>query len=192
MSYRNLGSVFLGDRVQHLPQHLAHIPMSPPPNSDDTSATLAPPAEPSLDGHTDEMASQVPEESEAGEEREEEEEQGVEIEVPINEEETEESGLETAHPDSKDAPAPATTAITSMDTLLAPNPVSVSPELMLELRLRWLEALVLGIGKDGNVVVPREQDITGTLVRKASEAQRALDDAVKANDGLRKFMGVCE
>lgn len=182
MSKRNLGSVFLGDRVQHLPHHLAHIPMSPPPNSGDD--TLAPPTEESLDGHTDEVASQAPEESEgaAEEEKQETGEEGVEVEVPAA---TDEQGEpDTAKLDLGDA-------TTNLDTLLTSNPVSVSPELMLELRLRWLEALVLGIGKDGTVAPPREQDMTGgTLMRKANEAQRALDDAVKANDGLRKFMGV--
>ncbi|KDN40644.1 hypothetical protein RSAG8_07973, partial [Rhizoctonia solani AG-8 WAC10335] len=75
--------------------------------------------------------------------------------------------------------------------LLTPNPVSVPPELMLQLRLRWLEALVLGIDKDGNAAPPREQDIVGgTLARKVSQAQHALDDVVKTNDGLRRFMGV--
>ncbi|CAE6484154.1 unnamed protein product [Rhizoctonia solani] len=62
---------------------------------------------------------------------------------------------------------------------------------MLELRLRWLEALVLGIDKDGNAAAPREQDMAGgTLARKLNQSQRALDDVVKTNDGLRKFMGV--
>lgn len=186
MNKRNLGSVFLGDRVQHLPHHLAGIPMSPPPNSEDD--TLAPPAEESLDGHTDEVASQLPEESEAAEDEKQElvEEEGEEVEVPAASDEQGEP--DTAIPDSDDAPA-----TTNLDALLTSNPVSVSPELMLELRLRWLEALVLGIGKDGTVAPPREQDMTGgTLMRKANEAQRALDDSVKINDGLRKFMGVCQ
>jgi hypothetical protein len=112
---------------------------------------------------------------------------GEEVELPV---EDAEDAPPTAQPELKDAPrldAPR------LDTLLAPNPVSVSPELMLELRVRWLEALVLGIDKDGNAAVPREQDITGgTLVRKLNQAQRSLDDVVKTNDGLRKFMGVCK
>lgn len=186
MSKRNLGSVFLGDRVQHLPQHLAHIPISPPPGSE-SPTTLAPPAEPSLDGETDDATSQSYEEGKAeargNEEGEDVEGDDVELEVPSADED---------EPDTAQLEDLTVAVGPNVDSLLAPNPVPVSPELMLELRLRWLEALVLGIGKDGNVVPPREQDATGTLLRKANDAQRALDDSVKMNDGLRKFMSVCE
>ncbi|KAG8733938.1 hypothetical protein FRC11_014882 [Ceratobasidium sp. 423] len=161
--------------------------MSPPPTGESPAN-----AEGSVDGHTDEVSSQVPESEHPTEEQEEtqehepeqvnEESAPVEIEVEVPQEEADDAPP-TAHPDSKNAP--------SLDALLTPSPVSVSPELMLELRLRWLEALVLGIGKDGNAAAPREQDIAGgTLVRRLNQAQRALDDVVKTNDGLRKFMGV--
>lgn len=205
MSKRNLGSIFLGDRgVQHLPHHLAHIPMSPPLNPGDTSATLVPPGtettEPSLDGHTDEVASLIPEESESaaegGDEDEAEAELKAEADADVDAEAVAQEQKKVgkfAQPDSGDTLQTIhdLPTATLADTLLAPNPISVSPELMLELRLRWIEALVLGIGKDGNVVPPREQDMTGTVSKKLNEAQRALDDAVKANEGLRRFMGVC-
>ncbi|CAE6434726.1 unnamed protein product [Rhizoctonia solani] len=189
MAYRNLGSVFLGDRVQHVQSPISHIPMSPPP-TEESPANIA---EGSVDGHTDEVSSQVPESEHPTEEEQEENQEheseqvneksvGVEVEVEVPQEEADDAPP-TAHPDSKN--------VASLDALLTPNPVSVSPDLMLELRLRWLEALVLGIGKDGNAAAPREQDIAGgTLVRKVNQAQRALDDVVRTNDGLRKFMGV--
>ncbi|KAH7340126.1 hypothetical protein B0J17DRAFT_715365 [Rhizoctonia solani] len=170
---------------------MAHIPMSPPPTGESPTG-LTPNAEGSLDGHTDEVSSQVPESEHAAEEEQEEiqeheqeqvdhEGKGEEVEIAVKEDASD--APPTAQPESKDAP--------SLDTLLTSNPVSVSPELMLELRLRWLEALVLGIDKDGNAAAPREQDIAGgTLARKVNQAQRALDDVVKTNDGLRKFMGV--
>ncbi|KAF8710486.1 Dynactin subunit p22, partial [Rhizoctonia solani] len=194
MAYRNIGSVFLGDRVQHIQSPISHIPMSPPANGE----SAANQAEGSVDGHTDEVSSQVPDsehpteeeqenEHEQEHEKEHEQEQAddeqldQDVELPAVED-REEVPL-TAQPEPKDAP--------NLDMLLTPNPVSVSPELMLELRVRWLEALVLGIDKDGNVAVPREQDIAGgTVVRKLNQAQRSLDDVVKTNDGLRKFMGV--
>ncbi|KAF8602725.1 hypothetical protein BDV93DRAFT_545121 [Ceratobasidium sp. AG-I] len=205
MSKRNLGSVFLGDRVQHLPQHLLNMPMSPPPGTESHSTTLAPPSEPSLDGQTDDAASESYEETgedgdggdelgeEGGEELGEEDRDGLGEEgeeVEGEEVELDVTSAEEDEPDTATLDDPTVVIGPNVDSLLAPNPVPVSPELMLELRLRWLEALVLGIGKDGNVVPPREQDATGTLVRKANDAQRALDDSVKMNDGLRKFMSV--
>ncbi|KAG8695934.1 hypothetical protein FRC08_007458 [Ceratobasidium sp. 394] len=176
MSKRNLGSVFLGDRVQHLPQHLVNLPMSPPPGKESHDSSTLHPPEPSLDGQTDEGDDEGAGEDETVQ---------VAVELPT----TEEAKDEERDPTTAglgDTPAPPS----NLDSLLASNPVSVPPELMLELRLRWLEALVLGIGKDGNVVLPREQDATGTLVRKANDAQRVLDDTVKMNDGLKKFMAV--
>ncbi|CAE6444191.1 unnamed protein product [Rhizoctonia solani] len=201
MAYRNLGSVFLGDRVQHVESPISHLTMSSP-STGESPGNLAPNAEGSIDGHTDEVSSQVPEsehptDDEQVEEQEQEHEQVIdqgadEVELanevePVVEEEIDDKeeidAPPTAHPESQDTP--------SLGALLTPNPVSMSPELMLELRLRWLEALVLGIDKDGNATAPREQDIAGgTLVRKVNQAQRALDDVVKTNDGLRKFMGV--
>ncbi|KAG9123610.1 hypothetical protein FRC07_014546 [Ceratobasidium sp. 392] len=163
------------------------MPMSPPPHDKNspTQSTLHPP-EPSLDGQTDEGDSNSEEEGEGLVPGEDETVQVATIEAEAEAEETEEDPT-TAGLGDIPAPDPS-----KLDSLLTSNPVSVSPELMLELRLRWLEALVLGIGKDGNVVPPREQDATGTLMRKANDAQRVLDDTVKMNDGLRKFMAVCE
>ncbi|KAG9096184.1 hypothetical protein FS749_008975 [Ceratobasidium sp. UAMH 11750] len=150
--------------------------MSPPPGKESHDPSTLHPPEPSLDGQTDEGDDEGAGEDETVQ---------VAVELPAKEEAKDEerdpttAGLvDTSVPPS------------NLDTLLASNPVSVPPELMLELRLRWLEALVLGIGKDGNVVLPREQDATGTLVRKANDAQRVLDDTVKMNDGLKKFMAV--
>ncbi|QRV86805.1 hypothetical protein RhiJN_14823 [Ceratobasidium sp. AG-Ba] len=169
-----LGSVFLGDRVQHIPQHLVNMPLSPPPTDKEHSQTLHPP-EPSLDGQTDE-----------GDEGVDKEDETVQIAAQLKEE-AEPTGPEdppAPDPPPADGPAP------NLDALLSSGPVSMSPELMLELRLKWLETLVLGIGKDGNVVSPKEQDATGTLVRKVNDAQRVLDDTVKMNDGLKRFMAV--
>ncbi|KAJ1310546.1 hypothetical protein OPQ81_007276 [Rhizoctonia solani] len=172
--------------LYHISRCLHHLP-------EIHRLTLPRPLKGSADGHTDEVSSQVPESEHGADEEEVQEEKQGQEQSQVNDEgagvgvelatEEVDDAPPTAHPDSKDAP--------SLDTLLTPNPVSVSPELMLELRLRWLEALVLGIDKDGNAAMPREQDIAGgTLVRKVNQAQRALDDVVKTNDGLRKFMGV--
>ncbi|CUA72153.1 hypothetical protein RSOLAG22IIIB_00816 [Rhizoctonia solani] len=162
------------------------------PSARESPGDHAPSAEGSVDGHTDEVSSQVPE-SEHPTEDEQEEKQGQEQRDQHEQAQTDAS-IEPADEEIDDAPPtahPESKGATHLDALLTPHPVSVSPELMLELRLRWLEALVLGIDKDGNAAPPREHDIAGgTLVRKVNQAQRALDDIVKTNDGLRKFMGV--
>jgi len=62
----------------------------------------------------------------------------------------------------------------------------IDPALSLELRVRWLEVLLLG--------VKQEQSASGaktaktTLVKGAEELHGKLDEVVQANDGLRKFM----
>ncbi|KIY62612.1 hypothetical protein CYLTODRAFT_494521 [Cylindrobasidium torrendii FP15055 ss-10] len=69
--------------------------------------------------------------------------------------------------------------------LSAPAP-TIAPELSLELRLRWLEAIVFGVKQDkkGKAKLPADQ----TLVRTTDALQRRLDSVVEGNDGLKKFM----
>ncbi|KAF9530392.1 hypothetical protein CPB83DRAFT_875102 [Crepidotus variabilis] len=90
------------------------------------------------------------------------------------------------------------------------NPGKVDPVLALELRLRWLEALILGVkqdlGKDRIVFKGkgREADYAAvnatqaiaaanlkpgdTLVRLAQTVQVKLDKALDGNEGLKRFM----
>ncbi|KAJ2918616.1 hypothetical protein MD484_g1800, partial [Candolleomyces efflorescens] len=78
---------------------------------------------------------------------------------------------------------------------------AIDPELALELRVRWLEAIVLGLKQqqDGPVVAGRkgkakEPTVSSllkhgeTLLRLAENVQKQLDSAVEGNEGLRKFM----
>lgn len=57
--------------------------------------------------------------------------------------------------------------------------------LSLELRLRWLEAILLGVKQGG-----RRQDLKHgeTLVRAADDIQRRLNTVVDGHEGLRKFV----
>lgn len=75
-------------------------------------------------------------------------------------------------------------------------PPPVAPEQALELRLRWLEALLFGVRPDGAgdrkgkgkaSELPRGH----TLIRSAEDIQRRLDTAVEGNDGLKRFMDQC-
>ncbi|KZO92403.1 hypothetical protein CALVIDRAFT_309988 [Calocera viscosa TUFC12733] len=64
----------------------------------------------------------------------------------------------------------------------------MTPEVSLELRLRWLEALVLGSG--GRRVPPgrHSKQLTHPLVREADEVQERLAAICKDNLSLKRFM----
>jgi len=81
-------------------------------------------------------------------------------------------------------------------------PTKIDPILALELRLRWLEALVLGVNQDlgrDRKGKAREEYSTATaaiaslkhgetLSRLAEKVQQKLDKVVEGNEGLTKFM----
>jgi len=72
---------------------------------------------------------------------------------------------------------------------------SIDPALSLELRIRWLEALLLGVRQD--VRERRGKDKLSdlkpgeTLVRLAENVQHRLNSVIESNDGLKKFMNQC-
>jgi hypothetical protein len=83
-------------------------------------------------------------------------------------------------------------------------PTKIDPVLALELRLRWLEALILGVrqdlGKDRKGKVKEDCSTAAaianlkhgeTLSRLAETVQQKLDKAVQGNEGLTKFMNQC-
>ncbi|TDL18889.1 hypothetical protein BD410DRAFT_774448 [Rickenella mellea] len=79
----------------------------------------------------------------------------------------------------------------TLATPAAPPPPPIDPELSLELRIRWLEALLLGVKQDGKEKKGKVKDGGGdgdTLVRRTEIIQRKVQSIVEANDGLRKFM----
>ena len=83
-----------------------------------------------------------------------------------------------------------------MATLL---PASIDPALALDLRLRWLEAIVLGMGKGagmgaGNFKKQTEQQLKNneTLCWLAENVQRKLESVVDGNEGLGRFMAQCK
>lgn len=72
---------------------------------------------------------------------------------------------------------------------LAPTPpTKIDPLIALELRLRWLEALILGVKQDlGRASLKHGE----TVSRLAETVQRNLNKAVQGNEGLTKFMDQC-
>ncbi|KDQ51048.1 hypothetical protein JAAARDRAFT_199436 [Jaapia argillacea MUCL 33604] len=71
-------------------------------------------------------------------------------------------------------------------------PPTIDPAQSLELRIRWLEALVYGVrqdapGRKGKEKGPELRN-GETLVRRAEEVQTKLNGVVEGNDGLQRFM----
>ena len=76
-----------------------------------------------------------------------------------------------------------------------PPPKALDPAQALELRLRWLEALLFGVraGRDGKEKLVEKAGAGGeTLVRSAGELQRRMDEIIQAHDSLRRFVDHCE
>jgi hypothetical protein len=69
----------------------------------------------------------------------------------------------------------------------------IEPALSLELRLRLLEALILGARQDAKSGKEKllETKNGATLIRLAEDVQRRLDAAVDSNEGLKRFMQHC-
>lgn len=76
-------------------------------------------------------------------------------------------------------------------------PPTIDPVLSLQLRIRWLEALLLGVKHDANKGKLTSQTGKGssgdrvTLSRQVDKLQRRVNGLVESNDSLRKFMDRC-
>ncbi|KAF8809498.1 hypothetical protein BYT27DRAFT_7094051 [Phlegmacium glaucopus] len=70
------------------------------------------------------------------------------------------------------------------DTASTAPPAKIDPLLALELRLRWLEALILGVKQTAIANLKHGE----TLSRLAEMVQQKLNKAVQGNEGLTKFM----
>ncbi|KAI6113060.1 hypothetical protein F5141DRAFT_1111335 [Pisolithus sp. B1] len=79
---------------------------------------------------------------------------------------------------------------------LIPNPTqlpaSIDPVLSLELRIRWLEALLVGVRQDLRERRGRDKlsDLKDgeTLIRLAENVQHRLNGVIESNDSLKRFM----
>ncbi|KAF8589733.1 hypothetical protein K439DRAFT_1404726 [Ramaria rubella] len=74
-------------------------------------------------------------------------------------------------------------------------PTEISPAVSLELRLRWLEALLLGVRRDaaketskGGRTAREEAQKQESLYRRAEDVQQKLETIVESNDGFKRFM----
>lgn len=66
----------------------------------------------------------------------------------------------------------------------------IDPALSLELRLRWLEAIVLGVQAKERKPKGKSYDLKRgeTLIRTAEDVQKRLDRIVESNDGFKRFI----
>jgi len=89
-------------------------------------------------------------------------------------------------PPSSPDPAPTKKFMPTKQPSTSQKPPTITPELSLELRLRWLEAILYGVKKKDKTLAKGE-----TLLRNAQQIQKRLDDLVLNNDSLRKFIDQC-
>lgn len=110
--------------------------------------------------------------------------------------------LRSPHSDSNfsSSPPPPMSALGQQTFLSLPPPSTIHPITSLELRVRWLEALVSGVPTmDGRQ--PAKSDKSSReasesahrvgLLKKAADVQQQLDQVVEANAQLRRFMSNC-
>ncbi|KAJ7116013.1 hypothetical protein C8R44DRAFT_628699 [Mycena epipterygia] len=79
----------------------------------------------------------------------------------------------------------------TIPTQSKPAPSVIEPALSLELRLRWLEAILLGVKQDPRDRKGKERENLShgeTLIRAAEDLQKKLNGIVNSNDGLKRFM----
>ena len=76
-----------------------------------------------------------------------------------------------------------------------PPPPVIDPALSLELRLRWLEAILLGVRQDAKDRKGKDKSNElkhgETLIKLAEDVRRRLHTTVESNDGLKRFMDHC-
>ena len=89
-------------------------------------------------------------------------------------------------PPSSPDPVPTKKFVPAKQSSTSQKPPTITPELSLELRLRWLEALLYGVRPKDKSLEKGE-----TLLRNAQQIKKRLDDLVQNNDSLRKFMDQC-
>jgi hypothetical protein len=74
-------------------------------------------------------------------------------------------------------------------------PSTIDPALALELRIRWLEAILVGVKpdvRDGKGKENVHEVKSGeSLARMAEDVQKKLDAIVEENEGLKRFISHC-
>lgn len=98
--------------------------------------------------------------------------------------------------DGAESPAKTAASLPRGRDPTEPAPSTIDPILSLELRLRWLEALLLGVRHETRDRKGREKPLSElkrgeSLIHLAGDVQRRLNNVVESNDGLKKFIHQC-
>lgn len=80
--------------------------------------------------------------------------------------------------------------VTSPPTSPPPRPTTIDPITSLNLRIKWLDALVLGL-KGAPESKTAEASSSRDLFHRAEEIQAKLNDALETNESCRKFIKNC-
>lgn len=97
-------------------------------------------------------------------------------------------GDRTHHISIRGHPSFHTSHVTSPPTSPPPpRPASIDPITSLNLRIKWLEALVLGL-KAASESKSAEASSSRDLFHRAEEIQAKLNDALETNESCRKFI----
>ncbi|THH06558.1 hypothetical protein EW146_g9577 [Bondarzewia mesenterica] len=173
-----IGSVFLGDVQRHRLLSSSTPPSSPPPLSPPHSSMAAAAAHPFPSEIDDSPGTP-----------------NIPLPAPTTAPATSMAAPTNPVPSAPPPPPPSP----------PPPPPTIAPVQSLELRLRWLEALIYGVSSESATSSDRRPRIASaparerknglksgdTLMRGAEELQRRLDTIVGANDGLRRFIDHC-
>lgn len=70
---------------------------------------------------------------------------------------------------------------------------AIEPAMSLELRLRWLEAILWGVRQDARDRKGKDKELKNgeTLLRASEDLQRRLNGVMRNNDGLKRFVDHC-
>ncbi|KAF9466065.1 hypothetical protein BDZ94DRAFT_1188032 [Collybia nuda] len=108
------------------------------------------------------------------------------------------SSISGVIPQSPPITQPDPDTITQGRTAMEPSkpalPSTIEPALALELRLRWLEAILKGVKQDTRDRKGKEKEKHWelkqgeTLTRIAEDIQKRLNTVVEGNDGLKRFI----
>lgn len=95
------------------------------------------------------------------------------------------------------SPEPLSLQMAEGEQQLSVPPPTISPEVSLDLRVRWLETLLFGSKQDAkerrNAIPSRanESKSSPTLVRGVEDLQQRMSSIVQSNEGLKRFMDHC-
>lgn len=161
-----IGSVFLGDKV---PRRILTMSAGRSSSSNASTSSMSPPASPPADGAGSPMSISMLAAATA---------------LATNESETEEESISSVigrrARAGSDPTASNTPIARKAQAIQLPHPVTVDPELALELRIRWLEALLLGVKSE--LAAGGGHEVEGNDFGKRKEKEKEVKTVLEEGD----------